>query len=67
MPFVGLAPVRLLRPSMAVLYHVHGKLQRAYLTNKNHQLKINGNLIDIVFGWWDNFSKYYRIIIKIII
>ena len=30
MPFVGLAPVRLLRPSMAVLYHVNGKLQRAY-------------------------------------
>ena len=30
MPFVGLAPVRLLRPNMAVLYHVNGKLQRAY-------------------------------------
>ena len=30
MPFVGLAPVRLLRPSMAVLYHVNGKLQKAY-------------------------------------
>ena len=31
MPFVGLAPVRRLHPSMAVLYHVNGKLQRAYL------------------------------------
>ena len=30
MPFVGLAQVRLLRSSMAVLYHVNGKLQRAY-------------------------------------
>ena len=30
MPFVGLALVRLLLPSMAVLYHVNGKLQRAY-------------------------------------
>ena len=30
MPFVCLAPVRLLRPNMAVLYHVNGKLQRAY-------------------------------------
>ena len=30
MPLVGLAPVRLLRTSMAVLYHVNGKLQRAY-------------------------------------
>ena len=29
-PLVGLAPVRLLRPSMAVLHHVNGKLQRAY-------------------------------------
>ena len=29
-PFVGLAPVRLLRPSMAVLYHVNGKLPWAY-------------------------------------
>ena len=28
--FVCLVPVRLLRPSMAVLYHVNGKLQRAY-------------------------------------
>ena len=27
MSFVGLAPVRLFRPSMAVLYHVNGKLQ----------------------------------------
>ena len=26
MPMVGLAPVRLLRPSMVVLYHVNGKL-----------------------------------------
>ena len=32
MPFVGLAPVRILRPSMAVLYHVYGKLQRAYIS-----------------------------------
>ena len=31
LPFVPLAPVRLLRPSMAVLYHVNGELQRAYL------------------------------------
>ena len=30
MPFIGLAPVRLLRPNMAVFYHVNGKLQRAY-------------------------------------
>ena len=29
-PFVGLTLVRLLRPNMAVLYHVNGKLQRAY-------------------------------------
>ena len=32
MPFVDLAPVRLLRPNLAVLYHVNGKTQRAYLT-----------------------------------
>ena len=31
MPFVGLAPVRRLHPSIAVLYHVNGKLQGAYL------------------------------------
>ena len=30
MPFVGLTLVGLLHPSMAVLYHVNGKLQRAY-------------------------------------
>ena len=30
MPVVGLAPVRVLRSNMAVLYHVNGKLQRAY-------------------------------------
>ena len=30
MAFVVLAPVRLLRSNMAVLYHVNGKLQRAY-------------------------------------
>ena len=30
--FVGLASVRILRPSMAVLYHVYGKLQRAYIS-----------------------------------
>ena len=30
MPFVGLAPVRLLHTSMAVLYHVNVKPQRAY-------------------------------------
>ena len=35
MSFVGLAPVRLLRPSMAVLYHVKGKLQRAYSEGAN--------------------------------
>ena len=28
--FVCLVPVRLLRPNMAVLYHMNGKLQRAY-------------------------------------
>ena len=28
--FVCLLPVRLLRPSFAVLYHENGKLQRAY-------------------------------------
>ena len=30
MPSVGLTPVRVLRPNMAVLHHVNGKLQRAY-------------------------------------
>ena len=35
MPFVGLAPVRLLHTSMAVLYHVNVKLQRAY-----HQIEM---------------------------
>ena len=30
MPFVGLALVQFLHPSMAVLYHMNGKLQRAY-------------------------------------
>ena len=30
MPFAGLTLVGLLHPSMAVLYHVNGKLQRAY-------------------------------------
>ena len=30
MPFVGLAPVRLLRPNMEILYHLNGKLQRAF-------------------------------------
>ena len=29
LPFVGLTPVRLLNPSMAVLCHVNGKLQKA--------------------------------------
>ena len=29
MPFVGLAPMRLLRPNMPVLYHVDGNLQGA--------------------------------------
>ena len=29
MPFVGLTPMRLLRPNMLVLYHVDGNLQRA--------------------------------------
>ena len=29
MPFVSLAPMRLLRPNMPVLYHVDGNLQRA--------------------------------------
>ena len=33
MPFVGLAPVRPFRPNMAVLYHVNGRLQRAYSDN----------------------------------
>ena len=32
MPFVSLAPVRLLCLSVAVLYHVNGKLQKAYIT-----------------------------------
>ena len=36
MPFVGLAPVRRLRPSMAVLYHVYDKLQRAYISSFSH-------------------------------
>ena len=31
MPFVGLAPLRLLRHDMAVLYHVNGKLQKGLL------------------------------------
>ena len=35
MPFVGLAPVRLLHTSMAVLYHVNVKPQRAY-----HQIEM---------------------------
>ena len=30
MPFVGLALVRLLPPSMGVLYDLNNKLQRAY-------------------------------------
>ena len=34
MPFVGLSPVRLLHPSMAVLCHVNGKLQRAYCLSR---------------------------------
>ena len=33
MRFVGLAPVRPFRPNMAVLYHVNGRLQRAYSDN----------------------------------
>ena len=32
LPFVSLAPVRLLCLSVAVLYHVNGKLQKAYIT-----------------------------------
>ena len=32
LPFVGLTPERILRPRMAVFYHVYGKLQRAYIS-----------------------------------
>lgn len=30
MPFVGLTPLRLLRPNMTVLYYVNGRLQRTF-------------------------------------
>ena len=34
-PFVGLVPMRLLRPNMPVLYRVNGNLQRAYFVPKS--------------------------------
>ena len=44
MPFGGLAPVRFLRPSMAVLYHLimNGKLQRAYwsIACRQHDVRL---------------------------
>ena len=44
MPFVGLAPLRLLRPNMAVLYHVNGKLQSTpYLKERFCYLRKENN------------------------
>jgi len=43
MPFVGLAPVRLLRLSVAVLYHVNGKLQKAYITFQSAMVVVDSH------------------------
>ena len=37
--FVCLVLVRLLRPSMVILYHENGKLQRAYYTEGKEKVK----------------------------
>ena len=54
--FVCLVPVRLLRPNMAVLYHMNGKLQRAYyyrlLSNSRKAVLfsyVSGDLEKLVF------------------
>ena len=54
--FVCLVPVRLLRPNMAVLYHMNGKLQRAYyyrlLSNSRKAFLfsyVSGDLEKLVF------------------
>ena len=49
MPFVGLAPVRLLRLSLAVLYHVNGKLQKAYITFQSAMV-----VVDSYCAWRDH-------------
>ena len=49
-PFDCLVPVRLLLPSMAVLYHENGKLQRAY------QLGVFTELTDKLFKFVFNMN-----------
>ena len=43
MPFVSLAPVRLLCLSVAVLYHVNGKLQNSYITFQSAMVVVDGH------------------------
>ena len=43
MPFVSLAPVRLLCLSVAVLYHVNGKLQKAYITVQSAMVVVDSD------------------------
>ena len=43
MPFVSLAPVRLLRLSVAVLYLVNGKLQKAYITFQSAMVVVDSD------------------------
>ena len=45
MPFVALAPVRLLRLSVAVLYHVNGKLQKAYITFQSAMVVVDSHCV----------------------
>ena len=43
LPFVSLAPVRLLRLSVAVLYLVNGKLQKAYITFQSAMVVVDSD------------------------
>ena len=65
LPFVGLAPVRLLHPSIAVLYHMNGKLQKAYnyfpICNSGcwQPLYVKRSLMDFQVHCRCNFTPYF--------
>ena len=46
MPFTGLAPVRLFRPNMAVLYHVNGKRPICVC----YRFDFLANVLDLLFA-----------------
>ena len=47
MPFIGLAPVRLVRPDMAVLYHVNGKRS---IHGVCYRFDFLANVLDLLFS-----------------